>query len=239
MTGGFTEKPRCRRTLLLFIAGTVLVTTAFFFILVTAPHIDAQSSQAEATRPSFEVASIKLNRAGSNGQFLRFNDPSRFSTSNVPAKSLVEFAYHVQSFQISGGPSWINSARYDIQAKVDDSVASQLEKVPQEQRIDQFRLMLRSLLADRFELKLIHETKEMPVYALVVAKGGAKLSPTTVDLAQPASPNATTQRPGVRMTMSSDGPMKLRARAIPTRNLAIFLGIQPELGGHLVMMRRE
>jgi len=233
---GFTEKTGCRRKTLSFSTGTILVTTTAFFILATAPPMFAQSSQAKATTPSFEVASIKLNRGDNNGQFLHFlNDPGRFNRSNITAKALIEFAYHVRPFQISGGPSWINSARYDIQAKVDDSVASQLEKLPQEERMEQFRLMLRSLLADRFELKLIHQTKVMPVYALVVAKGGAKLNPTTVDLTQPPSPNATAQRPGAMMTMSVDGPEKLRVRAMRITNLADFLGGQPDLGGRLVL----
>lgn len=210
-------------------AGAVSVVFAASFALGTAAH-----SQT-ASLPSFEVASIKLNRTGRNSQFLGFNDPSRFNTSNTSAKALIEFAFHVQSFQISGGPSWINSARFDIQAKVDDSVASQLQKLPPDQRVEPFRLMLRSLLADQFELKLDHQTKEMPVYALLVAKGGARLNPTTVDLTRPASPNSTPRGPGARMTMSVDGPQRLRATSMPMRNLAIFLGVQPELSGRLVL----
>jgi uncharacterized protein (TIGR03435 family) len=78
---------------------------------------------------------------------------------------LVALAYKVQNFEISGGPAWINSDGYDINAKAADSTVG----------IDQLRPMLQTLLEDRFKLMVHRETKEVPVYALVAGKNGPKL----------------------------------------------------------------
>jgi uncharacterized protein (TIGR03435 family) len=81
---------------------------------------------------------------------------------------MIMFAYDVKDFQISGGPGWANSEPYDIVAKAEGNATR-----------PQLRLMLRALLEDRFKLSLRHETKEAPVYELVVAKGGPKLQEDT------------------------------------------------------------
>lgn len=93
---------------------------------------------------------------------------------------LLGFAYQVADFQISGGPGWIDSARYDVAAKADTNTAPA-----------QVMPMLKSLLADRFQVKVHREIKEVPVYALVVGKNGPKLeSPKDGDCTSfdPASP---------------------------------------------------
>jgi len=79
-------------------------------------------------------------------------------------KELIVIAYRIQPFQVSGGPAWLDSARYDVIAKP--------EKKPQQGEI---QLMLQSLLADRFQLTVHRETKELPVYALAVARKDGKL----------------------------------------------------------------
>jgi uncharacterized protein (TIGR03435 family) len=77
------------------------------------------------------------------------------------------FAFGIRDFQISGGPSWLDSDRFDIVAKPENR--STPAQVPQ---------MVQSLLVDRFKLKFHRETKEMPVFALVVGKNGPKMKPT-------------------------------------------------------------
>ncbi len=92
-----------------------------------------------------------------------------FSVQRATLKDLVTMAYQVHDFQVSGGPAWINSDRYNIEAKS--------EPVPvfsQENRMVQLR-RLQSLLAERFGLAVHRETKQLPVYELTVAKGGQKL----------------------------------------------------------------
>jgi len=128
-------------------------------------------------RPSFEVASIKVNKATENRVFARLA-PGRYTATGATARMLINFAYNVKNAQVSGGPSWVNTEKFDIDAKEEDSVAQQLQKMPPEQASEQVRLMVQSLLAERFGLVVSRPTKEMPIYALVVAKGGAKLTPT-------------------------------------------------------------
>jgi uncharacterized protein (TIGR03435 family) len=124
--------------------------------------------------PSFEVASIKLQRGDRRGGPLW--PPGRFRFENAPVIFLIaRVAYDVRDFQISGGPSWIKSEMYTIDAKESDSLAEEMQKLPFEKRLEIGGLLVQSLLADRFKLKLHHETRMLPVYALVVAKNGPRL----------------------------------------------------------------
>jgi uncharacterized protein (TIGR03435 family) len=86
----------------------------------------------------------------------------------------------VKDSQISGAPGWIDSEHYNIEAKVDDSSADAQRKLIPMSGAQQLRLMVQSLLADRFKLTLHHETKELPIYALVVARNGPKLHESAV-----------------------------------------------------------
>lgn len=90
------------------------------------------------------------------------------------------FAYDAKSTsQISGYPDWVSSAVYDIDAKEDETTTAALEKLPPDERVRQVRRMVQALLGERFHLRVSHRTSEIPVYALVVAKGGPKLKPST------------------------------------------------------------
>jgi len=175
MTQRLANKLSLGRKTLLATFGIAAVAGPVLFGLLNAPQAHAQSTQTTATpSPSFEVASIKPNRSGD--MFIRIMfQPGRYTANGVTTKHLITMAYNVKDFQVSGGPSWINSERYDIEAKEPDSIAEELPKLPPDQREEQSRLMLQSLLADRFKLKLSHTTKELPVYALVIAKNGPKL----------------------------------------------------------------
>lgn len=149
-------------------------------------NIQAKEDDSVVSLPSFEVASIKVDRSEGGHNSIGFR-PGRFSTIGASAKSLIEYAYSLASdARLSGGPSWINSEKYVIEAKIDDSLAAKLQKLPPRKRADQVRLMIRSPLADRFKLKVSHVTRQLPIYALVVAKGGAKLAPAANDTGQTA-----------------------------------------------------
>jgi uncharacterized protein (TIGR03435 family) len=103
--------------------------------------------------------------------------------TNATLRILLTLAFDVRDFQISGGPGWIGSERYDINAKAERSASS--ESVPEDPRKmtddqrktnqEQMRQRLQALLAERFQLAIHRETKEAPVYALVVGKNGPKL----------------------------------------------------------------
>jgi uncharacterized protein (TIGR03435 family) len=94
--------------------------------------------------------------------------------TNFTLRMLILKAYVVQGYQLSGGPDWLDSENYDIEAKMDSAVAEELGKLNIAQRNLQTLRMLQSLLADRFNLALHSETEELPVYALVIANDGPK-----------------------------------------------------------------
>ncbi len=103
----------------------------------------------------------------------------RFTATNARLKMLVGIAYDVKGFEISGGPGWINSDGFDITAKAADSNIS----------LEQLRPLLQALLEDRFQLMVHRDTKEMPIYALTVAKGGPKLPAAKEGGCVPFGPN--------------------------------------------------
>jgi uncharacterized protein (TIGR03435 family) len=227
------------RKLLLSAICVTAITGLILFGLISTPRVRAQALQtAAAPLPSFEVASIKQDHSGAPNRFFKVDNSSRFTTTNMPAKDLIEYAYNIKPFQISGGPGWIDSQGFDIEAKVDDSLVAELQKLPTEQRTDQFRLMLRSLLADRFKLSLSHDTKESPSFALVIAKGGSKLQEVAPPDPQarptpppPPAPGAGNGPPPLRpggfmMMMGPGGVSTLNANAAPIANLINLLSRQ-------------
>jgi uncharacterized protein (TIGR03435 family) len=118
---------------------------------------------------SFEVASVKPNTSGDLPYSVRIVPGGRLRGINASLRSLITAAWAIPDSRLSGGPAWVDSARFDIEAK------GQLD--PGKPTEDQISQMLQTLLADRFQLKLRTETKEMPVYALLIAKNGPKLEP--------------------------------------------------------------
>ena len=123
-------------------------------------------AQTPAARSQFEVASIKRNMTGDLSRGMR-PGIGRLSISNMTVKDLLTVAFQVRDFQISGGPSWIDSEHYDIEAKADANAPPKQIAEP----------MLQALLEDRFKLKVHRETKELPIYVLTVAKNGLKIQP--------------------------------------------------------------
>jgi len=192
-----------------FFSREFLVTICTVFVLAHSLPGWAQSPQPAPTpSTSFEVASIKPNHSA-DGLFRLMNTPDGLSANGLTVKFLIGFAYNVKDFQIAGGPGWIDSERYDIQAKMDDSTIEALKKLPPEQTIEQRRAMLRSLLADRFKLKITPSSKELPIYALVVAKNGPKLTQS------PAASGSEGPRSQIRFGLG-----ELTGRAVPISFLA-------------------
>jgi len=122
--------------------------------------------------PRFEVASVKPS--ADIGSARTSWSPRGINAKNVPLRNLIEMAYQIRDFQVSGGPQWIVSEKYDIAAKP-KAMDGQGNQQPNERSLAQMHLMLQTLLADRFRLKVHRETKELPVYALTVAKGGIRM----------------------------------------------------------------
>jgi uncharacterized protein (TIGR03435 family) len=113
-------------------------------------------AQQQTPRVNFEVAVIKPARAGAQGNSFEIAPGGeRFTATNAPLRVLIMMAYGVADWQLSGGPGWMSSEYFDIEAKP-ESPASR----------EQIFQMLQSLLSDRFQLKVHKETREVPVYIL-------------------------------------------------------------------------
>lgn len=158
---------------------------------------------------SFEVATIKPTPPDWNGgRFIRMTSAHLLEARNHALKTLIAAAWNVSPLAISGVPDWSDAPHYDIVAKTPGEARPSLEEQMG---------MLRTLLADRFQLKFHREVKDMPVYALSVAKGGPKLKVTTVP------GNATPEGPpALAFVIRPDG-VSLPARAATIGEFASVL----------------
>lgn len=118
--------------------------------------------------PAFEVATIKPNNSGASQMQGLVIHGREFLTRASSLQDLIGFAYSVQAKQIVDGPAWMSSDRYDIEAVPD---------APGVPNSEQIRVMMRKMMADRFQFKFHHEQREMSAYVLEVSKGGEKLTP--------------------------------------------------------------
>ncbi|HET9194197.1 MAG TPA: TIGR03435 family protein, partial [Vicinamibacterales bacterium] len=133
----------------------------------------------DAPRLTFEVASVKPNKSAETGGFIQRRPGGNFSVGNQTLQTLILFAHGIQVFQLVGAPDWIITERFDVVAKA----AADIPPTPFGQ-ISPEALMLRSLLEDRFRLSVHRETRDLPIYALVVARADGRLGPR---LRRPAS----------------------------------------------------
>ena len=159
-----SEKLNFGKRLLLATAGILAVVSWVFIGVMNQTHLMAQSQTTAGLK--FEAASIKpSNSADHRPRIDMFNIQSggQFRFENATLNQLIKIAYSIKDFQISGGPGWNTSDLFDIAARPDGPT-----------KPEQFQLMLQSLLAERFQLVVRRETKEMPGYALVIAKNGPK-----------------------------------------------------------------
>jgi len=146
-------------------------------------------AQTNSRRVVIEVASIRPSDPATCGEYPIIDDRGdRYDMRCVRTKYLIQIAFGVRDFQIAGGPAWIESTQYDIAAKVESSPnesgvpEKKINELTDEERQakgDRVRAMLQSLLAERFQMRVHHETKQLPVYLLVVAKGGPRLKINT------------------------------------------------------------
>jgi uncharacterized protein (TIGR03435 family) len=160
-------------------------------------------STIPAGRPAFEVVSIHR----SPPDLLRFgfnlSPAGRFAATGMTVNGLVSFAYDAEYGTLSGGPGWAESEHFDINAKVEDSLVEARNKLPDKERTDQLRLLIQSLLEDRFQLTIRHERKEIPIYVLVIAKNGPKLTPAPPP---PDTEDSGSKTPkGMMLRLTGDG----------------------------------
>lgn len=137
---------------------------------IPAPPPPPKTLPADAD-PSFAVATIKPNPSGAPSMQGLNTNGHDFRVRNGSLGDLISFAYDVQIKQITGGPSWMDEDRYDIDAKQDqDGLASD----------HQLRSMVRKLLEDRFQIKVHNEQRELSAFVLTVDKGGQRLTPSQI-----------------------------------------------------------
>lgn len=228
MTGHQTRKLDFTRKLLLSIAALAIIAVPVAFGLANATPARA-GSQAEdpaAKLPAYDVVSIKPHKPDDHMVRIGYS-PDGFTAINVTLQMLVRQAYEVEDDQIAGLPKGSDAERYDMEAKVDSSVAGTLDKLSPHQRPQ----MLRSILEDRFKLNLHHETKELPIFALVVTKNGLKLHE-----AKPGDDYANgfkgpEGRNGAGMMLMQPG--KFTGQGVPIENLVEILS-QQRLGRTIV-----
>jgi uncharacterized protein (TIGR03435 family) len=126
----------------------------------------------------FEVATIRPNNSGSGNSRIMPGPQGGLRTENVPALGLIGFAYDLREFQMTGGPGWIRTDHWDIAGTPDmpeDAPGPDMPREKMESMFGRQRQRMQALLMERFGLVLRVETKEMPIYALTLAKGGHKL----------------------------------------------------------------
>ena len=142
--------------------------------LTAAADLDAQTAAPQESR--FEVVSIKRNTGGGMGSMMGFQPGGRVSVRNLPVRQVIVHAYRIQPFQLTGGSDWLQTERYDIDAKAPDGAVV---------TDDAINAMLRAMLADRFKLKMRRETRESAIYELMFARSdrrfGEKLRQTSAD----------------------------------------------------------
>ena len=153
------------------IAG-LLVVGAFGGTRLLAQNV--QAAQASAAMPEFEAASVKPNKSGGNSTNFGFQAGGRFNATNITLRTLIAAAYGAPQplplFEVLGGPNWLDSDRFDIVAKAAGDPQPGPNGPPPE-----LVLMMRQLLADRFHVVVHNETRDLPVYALVMARPDGKM----------------------------------------------------------------
>ena len=181
---------------------------------------------------TFEVASVKPAKPDSGRYTMKggpgTSDLGRITYTNIMLRAVLLSAYDVKNYQIFG-PEWIDTLRFDITAKIPSGATK-----------EQFQSMLRNLLETRFKMSIHRESKELPIYALLVAKNGPKIKPAAEDGAAPAElgeaqlptiqraegrdgfPAVTMQAPGM-IIETKNGAARITAKAVPMTKFADML----------------
>ncbi len=144
-------------------------------LALAAVAVPILSQQLSPAKPSFEVAIVKPSTSADNRIMIMAQPGGRFMVNNATLKMVMGVAYRVRDFQMMGGPNWISSDRWNIEAKAEEGTVPPQKGFPDPTVPDPLMLMVQSLIEDRFQLKMHRETKELAVYELLVGKSGSKM----------------------------------------------------------------
>jgi len=177
MTDRIVYKLNFSRKLLLCTAACLAIALPIAFGLLNATPSRAESQPP--TTPKFVSVSIKPHPSEGNGfvmsKMMMSPIDGDFTANNVSPHSLLQLAYHIQDTQLAGEPEWFKSTTYDIDAKVDQSVVDEMHKLSEDQRNLVNQHMLQQFLAEYFKVTLHQESRDLPVYELLIAEGAPKL----------------------------------------------------------------
>jgi len=159
----------------------VRISSCFLLLLAVArlSSAQAQAQSAAPAAPVFDVAAIHVHESLPHEHNSIWSSPfdGQFKAENISVITLIDWAYEIPDTRILDAPAWARSTMFDIDAKADPSVDQQLKTLTSDAGRKQKEKMVQALLADRFHLVMHSETRELPIYNLVVAKGGARLGP--------------------------------------------------------------
>ncbi len=180
----------------------------------------AVDKDASAALPAFDVVSIKPDKSGTMMMRIMFTADG-ISVTNFPVHMVLREALGISDNQLLGEPGWLNSDRFDIEAKVAAEDAPKLKALKPAQRW----AMLLPVLEDRFGLKFHHETKDVMQYVLVVAKGGLRMKEATPGDTYADGLKAPDGKGGGAGMMRVE-PGEVIAQAVPIANLVRYLSFQ-------------
>ena len=229
---------------------TVIVVPMAFGVVRMIP-LYGQILHVSGPKPSFAVSSVRPS-GPDEGWPEKTVRPDGFEAKKETVKEVMIYAYGLDfARELSGGPKWIGTDQYDIQGKLDDAQVAAMNKLSPNGRDEQMRLMVQSLLAERFGLVVSFQSENLPIYELVVAKGGLKCKKSTFDFpAAPSSrprfggftlppplppPGGASPPPPPSGPHGDEGAMD--TRGWPFWLLASQLAWQPLLDGHPVVDR--
>jgi uncharacterized protein (TIGR03435 family) len=197
--------------------GAFLLTIAGIVAISAAYTVRAQAPTPDTKPPAFEVASVKPHNPDDQQVMMVAQPGGRFVARNIPLRLLIRTAYRLQDDQVLGGPKWLASDRFDIVAKAEEGAHD-----PPDER-NQLAEMIQALLTDRFKLEVHHETKELPIYALALARTdgalGSQLRRNECERVL-AAPDASQPRPCGSI---SNGTGRLSFRGTPMPQILQFL----------------
>jgi bla regulator protein blaR1 len=220
---------------------SAIIAAATLLVAAVAPlgaARQAQSSSNQAvTARAFDVVSIKENKSGNDGSQMMRRQPGRVVANNFPVRPIILNAFGLQPHQLAGGPDWLDSARYDINAQFSGDIP-----VTEPGTVGPLQLMMQRLLAERFTLVVHPETRELPIYTLILARSDGRLGPQIRTAATDceavmnemlkraretgtppgAGPQLPDGRPGCGMRYSPDGQLRAggTSMAALARNLS-------------------
>jgi bla regulator protein blaR1 len=200
----------------------------------SAPAVSPTAAEPSTNIPKYEVATIKpVSESGD--RLMIMMRPDGVSLQGIHVEMLLQMAFGVESDRIVGAPKWVQSNRYDVEAKIAPEDAPKVDKLKMGQR----RQMLLPILEERLNLKYHHETRELPMYALVVAKGGPKLTESKAGDAMPgpdkhAAPGGSLPPPGAPGPVAGpDGPPRGGNRPVIGEGMRMSPGNIQAQGGSI------